>query len=79
MMLFTCVYVHDCATVITTVCSCVNAGFVHHIVQCTEYVKQASLTSSLQEDGLQWDNRTFKQENGLLARELNNSLLPFFL
>ncbi len=32
-MLVVCVHVHDCVTVITTVRSSVNAGFVHHIVR----------------------------------------------
>lgn len=32
MMLLACVHVHDCVTVITTVRSCVNAGFVHHFI-----------------------------------------------
>lgn len=33
----------------------------------TSSVQQARLTSPLAEDVLQWDNRTFKQENGLLS------------
>lgn len=44
MMLLVCVYVYDCVPVITTVRSCVNAGFVHHIVRystyCTMFNKQ---------------------------------------
>lgn len=65
MMLPACVYVRDCVTVITTAHSSVNAGFVRQIVRYIHI--QASLTSPPWEDVLQWDNTTFKQENGLLS------------
>lgn len=55
MMLLTCVYAHDVImTVITTVRSCVNAGFVHHIVRYIHFQCSTSkLTSPLREDVLQ--------------------------
>lgn len=52
-MLLACVHVHDCVTVITTVRSCVNAGFVHHFIVHYIHLQQASPTSPLREDVLQ--------------------------
>lgn len=46
----------------------VTAGFIHHIVYVGwEGTAGRSDIGPLWEDVLQWDNRTFKQENGLLS------------
>ena len=69
-MLLVCVHVHDCVTVITAARSCVNAGFVHHIVRystyCTMFNKQVE---HLLSERMCYNEiiELFKQENGLLS------------
>lgn len=64
--------VHHCvaATLLERSAVFVKAGFIHHAVYAQwECSAGKSDIVSLWEDVLQWDNRTFMQENGLLSAQ----------